>query len=211
MDIKPPSTINRHKNIHNNLESSTSIGSPVVDNERKIKKVKNGNRRQSADGENIKKVNSNKVKTLDGQKTKKVKNGKDQSSDVSQKIKKGGENDKVEQLTGSSEITLYRRRYYILVVFSAIAFMQYCCWNTFGPISTTCMEVFEWSEKEIALMASLDPITYIVTIYLFSWLMDVKGWSIFDLATFLLNFWMGSCLSFKEFCIKGLFSGRITL
>ena len=37
------------------------------------------------------------------------------------------------------------------------------------------MIVFEWTESEIALMASLDPFTYIFTIYFFSWAMDVKG------------------------------------
>ena len=75
----------------------------------------------------------------------------------------------------SSETRTYSSRFYILAVFSLTAFMQYCSWNTFGPISSTCMEVFDWSESEIAVMASLDPITYLFSIYLFSWMMDVKG------------------------------------
>jgi len=69
----------------------------------------------------------------------------------------------------------YKRRYYILALFALTAFMQYCCWNSFGPISTTCMLVFDWTEAEIAFMASLDPFTYIITMLMFSWLMDVKG------------------------------------
>lgn len=73
------------------------------------------------------------------------------------------------------ETRSYKRRFCILAVFSIASFMQYCAWNTFGPISSTCMTVFEWGKREIALMASLDPITYLLTMLIFSWLMDVKG------------------------------------
>lgn len=73
------------------------------------------------------------------------------------------------------EIKTYKRRFYVLLLFSMTSFMQYCCWNTFGPISTTSMQVFDWNEGEIAIMASLDPFTYLISIFFFSWLMDVKG------------------------------------
>lgn len=160
MDIKPPSTIHRHRN-HNpeSTTKATTTSSPVVGQGSKIRTVKNEKNVQSEKGQTS---NSSGLK----------------------------EKNDMEQATGdSNEIIVYKRRYYILLTFSMIAFMQYCCWNTFGPISTTCIEVFQWSEQEIALMASLDPITYILTIYFFSWMMDVKGLSILSL----LDFFFFSC------------------
>ena len=72
-------------------------------------------------------------------------------------------------------IRVYRRRFWILLVFSAVSFCQYCAWNTFGPIAMTSKLVFDWSNTEIAILASMDPITYLFTMLLFSWLMDAKG------------------------------------
>ncbi|XP_028398752.1 solute carrier family 49 member 4-like isoform X2 [Dendronephthya gigantea] len=72
-------------------------------------------------------------------------------------------------------IRSYKRRFYILLVFSLSAFAQYCAWNAFGPISGTVKAVFGWGNAEIALLASLDPITYLLTMIFFSWMMDVKG------------------------------------
>lgn len=84
-----------------------------------------------------------------------------------------------------NQILTYNRRFYILFVFSLTAFAQYCAWNAFGPISGTVKAVFGWGNAEIALLASLDPITYILTMVFFSWLMDVKGlspaWLIYSL------------------------------
>lgn len=73
------------------------------------------------------------------------------------------------------EIRSYKRRFYILLVFALSGFSQYCAWNAFGPISGTVKAVFGWGNAEIALLASLDPITYLLTIIFFSWMMDVKG------------------------------------
>ncbi|EDO40262.1 predicted protein, partial [Nematostella vectensis] len=70
---------------------------------------------------------------------------------------------------------VFRRRFYILFLFSIISFAQYCAWNTYGPIATTAKTVFDWSNTEIAVLASMDPITYLVTMLFFSWMMDVKG------------------------------------
>jgi hypothetical protein len=76
---------------------------------------------------------------------------------------------------GENNIRSYKRRFYILLVFSLSAFAQYCAWNAFGPIAGTVKAVFGWGNAEIALLASLDPITYLLTMIFFSWLMDVKG------------------------------------
>ena len=73
------------------------------------------------------------------------------------------------------EIKSYKRRFYILLLFSVISFSQYCAWNTYGPIATTAKMVFNWTNTEIAFLASMDPITYLCSMFFFSWLMDEKG------------------------------------
>lgn len=82
---------------------------------------------------------------------------------------------KDENNENEENVRTYKRRFYILAVFSMTSFAQYCAWNAFGPISGTVKAVFGWGNAEIALLASLDPITYILTMIFFSWMMDVKG------------------------------------
>lgn len=73
------------------------------------------------------------------------------------------------------EFKSYKRRFYILLLFALIGFTQYCAWNTYGPIATTAKMVFGWSNTHIAILASMDPITYLCTMQFFSWMMDEKG------------------------------------
>lgn len=73
------------------------------------------------------------------------------------------------------EFKSYKRRFYILLLFSVIGFSQYCAWNTYGPIATSAKMVFGWTNTEIAFLASMDPITYLCTMLFFSWMMDEKG------------------------------------
>lgn len=73
------------------------------------------------------------------------------------------------------EFKSYKRRFYILLLFALISFTQYCAWNTYGPIATTAKMVFGWSNTHIAILASMDPITYLCTMQFFSWMMDEKG------------------------------------
>lgn len=70
---------------------------------------------------------------------------------------------------------VYHRRWYILVVFSLIAGLQGCVWNTWGPITGSAEAVYGWTDGTIALLENWGPITYILSFVLFSWLMDVKG------------------------------------
>ena len=71
--------------------------------------------------------------------------------------------------------SVYRRRWYILIVFSLIAGVQAAAWNTWGPIAGSAEDVFGWSDGTIALLENWGPIAYIVSFALFSWLLDVKG------------------------------------
>ncbi|EDO48894.1 predicted protein, partial [Nematostella vectensis] len=81
---------------------------------------------------------------------------------------------------------VYGRRWYILVVFSLIAGLQGCVWNTWGPITGSAGAVYGWSDGTIALLENWGPITYILSFILFSWLLDVKGLRVSVLVTILL-------------------------
>lgn len=70
---------------------------------------------------------------------------------------------------------VYKRRWYILTIFSLIAGVQAAAWNTWGPITGSAEDVFGWSVGTIALLENWGPIAYIVSFLFFSWLMDVKG------------------------------------
>jgi hypothetical protein len=70
---------------------------------------------------------------------------------------------------------VYHRRWYILIVFSLIAGLQGCVWNTWGPITGSAKAVYGWSDGTIALLENWGPITYILSFVLFSWLLDIKG------------------------------------
>ncbi|XP_046553121.1 solute carrier family 49 member 4 homolog isoform X2 [Haliotis rubra] len=82
-----------------------------------------------------------------------------------------------EEVTINSELKtkLYKRRWYILVIYSLFAGSQGLVWNTWGPISASCEEAFGWNNADISLLTNWGPISYIVSAVFFSWMIDVKG------------------------------------
>ncbi|CAH1773429.1 unnamed protein product [Owenia fusiformis] len=72
-------------------------------------------------------------------------------------------------------IKLYKRRWYILLLFSFLTFTQGGVWNTFGPIADSAESAFGWNDADIALLTNWGPITYVISTLFFSWLVDVKG------------------------------------
>ncbi|KAK7100800.1 solute carrier family 49 member 4 homolog isoform X2 [Littorina saxatilis] len=73
------------------------------------------------------------------------------------------------------ETHVYKRRWYILIVFSLLAATQGGVWNTFGPIASTTQDALDWSTATTALLQNWGPITYILSALFFSWMVDVKG------------------------------------
>ncbi|XP_072020912.1 solute carrier family 49 member 4-like [Amphiura filiformis] len=69
----------------------------------------------------------------------------------------------------------YWSRWYILILFSLVAFTQSGTWNTWGPIADTTKAVLGWTDADIALLTNWGPITYVISAPFFSWVMDVKG------------------------------------
>ena len=70
---------------------------------------------------------------------------------------------------------IYKRRWYILLVYGLMAGTQCGVWNTFGPISEVSERVFGWNDGDISLLANWGPISYVVGTFAFSWIMDEKG------------------------------------
>ncbi|XP_015769974.1 PREDICTED: cytoskeleton-associated protein 5-like [Acropora digitifera] len=69
---------------------------------------------------------------------------------------------------------VYKRRWYILIVFSICASLNNLIWNTWGPIQGTSQVVFGWDNTTITLMADWGPISFVVAVVPMCWLMDMK-------------------------------------
>ncbi|XP_064644031.1 solute carrier family 49 member 4 homolog isoform X1 [Lineus longissimus] len=73
------------------------------------------------------------------------------------------------------DVHVYKRRWYILAVFSLFSFTQGLIWNAWGPIAGSSEAVFDWQNPQIALFANWGCITYLVVVPFTSWLMEEKG------------------------------------
>lgn len=82
---------------------------------------------------------------------------------------------------------VYKRRWYVLVVFSLCAMSQGGSWNIYGPISATTEDAFGWRDSDIALLTAWGPISSILSTLPFIWLIEKKGIRVASLlATFLV-------------------------
>ncbi|XP_046862071.1 solute carrier family 49 member 4-like isoform X2 [Xenia sp. Carnegie-2017] len=72
-------------------------------------------------------------------------------------------------------VQVYKKRWYVLLIFCINGMMQFAIWNTFSPIETTARAVYKWDGWVIDLIAALGSITFCVSMLPFSWIMDVKG------------------------------------
>jgi len=71
--------------------------------------------------------------------------------------------DSEKDLLVTTEVTVYRRRWYILTVFSLLAMFQCCVWNTWGPVVNVVKVVFpSWSQGTISLLANWTAIAFLV-------------------------------------------------
>ena len=88
------------------------------------------------------------------------------------------------------QIQVFKRRWYILILYSLVNLMQSMIWNTWGPLALSAQIAFGWSLDEIALLTNWGCIMYALSTFFFSWLMDVKGttYYFFDCDVF-LDYW----------------------
>ncbi|XP_068673644.1 solute carrier family 49 member 4 homolog [Montipora foliosa] len=82
---------------------------------------------------------------------------------------------------------IYKRRWYVLTVYTAQAVIFNMTWNTWSPIQKPCKISFGWTDFDLLLLSSWAPIAYLVTSAPLTWLMDRKGLRISVLLTALLS------------------------
>ena len=75
----------------------------------------------------------------------------------------------------SEDIKVYKKRWYILAMFSLLCAGQGIMYNTWSPIQSTARAVYKWDSFMIDLMPALGCIAPCLTIVFLGWLMDVKG------------------------------------
>lgn len=73
------------------------------------------------------------------------------------------------------KLKVYKRRWYVLLLFSLFAFTQGGLWNTWGPIADSSEDAFSLKDADIALFANWGPISYIVGAFASAWMVDKKG------------------------------------
>jgi hypothetical protein len=73
------------------------------------------------------------------------------------------------------ETALYKRRWYVMLVFSVLTMVQGGLWNTWGPIAESSEKAFDWTDGDIALFTNWGPIGYLIATFPLAWLIDVKG------------------------------------
>jgi len=83
----------------------------------------------------------------------------------------------------NSQLKVYKRRWYIMVLFSLVYMIQSSIWNTWGPLTNSAEVAFGWSLHDIALLTNWGCIMYVSSTVFFSWMMDVKGLLFFVLIT----------------------------
>jgi hypothetical protein len=75
----------------------------------------------------------------------------------------------------SDEVKVYKKRWYILAMFSLLGVGQGIVYNTWSPIQSTARAVYKWDSFMIDLMPALGCVAPCFTIVPLGWLMDVKG------------------------------------
>jgi FLVCR family MFS transporter len=79
--------------------------------------------------------------------------------------------------TTRGHFKVYKRRWYVLFVFTAQAFIFNMAWNTWGPIQEPSKVAFGWTDFDLLLLSSWAAIALLATSLPLTWLMDSKGLS----------------------------------
>ncbi|KAK3605961.1 hypothetical protein CHS0354_019638 [Potamilus streckersoni] len=78
--------------------------------------------------------------------------------------------------TQETKIAVFKRRWYVLAVFSYANAIQGLIWNTWGPIAQTSEAVYKgWTDSTIGMMANWGNISYIIFTIPMCYFMDRKG------------------------------------
>ena len=80
-----------------------------------------------------------------------------------------------EPLNQNADIKVYKRRWYILMVFTLLNAVGNIIWNTWPPIQETCQLVFHWTDTNVLIIGALQALGSIISVVPSSWLLDTKG------------------------------------
>jgi len=69
----------------------------------------------------------------------------------------------------------YKRRWYVLSLFTAVGLIGNLEWNTWGPISEPCQIVFKWGNWQILFLSAWAAIAIIMSSVLLTWILYKKG------------------------------------
>ncbi|XP_042864097.1 solute carrier family 49 member 4 homolog [Penaeus japonicus] len=71
---------------------------------------------------------------------------------------------------------IYPKRFWILIVYSLLAWFQCAQWNTWGPISESVDVAFSgWGSQTVAMMGNWGTIMFVVGVVPMCWLLEAKG------------------------------------
>ncbi|KXJ16479.1 Disrupted in renal carcinoma protein 2-like [Exaiptasia diaphana] len=68
----------------------------------------------------------------------------------------------------------YKRRWYVLALYTAIGLVCNMNWNTWGPISEPCQIAFGWKKWQVLFLSSLASLSVISSSLIMTWLMEKK-------------------------------------
>jgi len=90
----------------------------------------------------------------------------------------GGEEEQPQPPVATAvETRVYKKRWYILAVFSFLGVFQGMVWNTFGPVSASLLAIFcpKWTPATLALLGNWGNIMYIIPLIPVLWFFETKG------------------------------------
>ncbi len=70
---------------------------------------------------------------------------------------------------------IYKRRWYVLCMFSLLAFLHTAVGTQWKPVSAITGHIYGWTEGTITLLENWRPIVFLPTALLWAWLVDAKG------------------------------------
>ncbi|XP_072024364.1 solute carrier family 49 member 4-like [Amphiura filiformis] len=86
------------------------------------------------------------------------------------------------------EHVVYKRRFYILVMFSVASIAQILIWNFWAPVASTAMNIFGWNQADIALLSVWGGVISVFVCIPFAGIMDKFGLRVMFLIAETLGF-----------------------
>ena len=98
----------------------------------------------------------------------------DQQIDESSRLIVNSSPEDIDRMAVSS-IKVYKRRWYILMLFTLLNATGNILWNTWPPVQETCQLVFGWDKTNVLIIGALQALGSIISIVPSAWLLDTKG------------------------------------